>query len=52
MRYSILIGVRLEPRLILQVGYTLLPRFSLLYKPVEIQSRPAVDKYINRLFIR
>jgi hypothetical protein len=41
-----------QPRLILQVGYTLLPRFSLLYQPVAIESRPAVDKYINRLFIR
>jgi hypothetical protein len=41
-----------QPRLILQVGYTLLPRFSLLYKPMEVQPRPAVDKYINRLFIR
>src|SRR5262249_62371405 len=34
-----------RPRLILQVGYTLLPRFSLLYKPVELESRPAVDQY-------
>ncbi|MGH7308106.1 MAG: hypothetical protein ACREK6_05365 [Candidatus Rokuibacteriota bacterium] len=41
-----------QPRLVLQVGYTLLPRFSRLYKPMEVQSRPAVDKYINRLFIR
>jgi hypothetical protein len=41
-----------QPRLILQVGYTLLPRFTLLYQPVEIESRPAVDKYINRLYIR
>jgi hypothetical protein len=41
-----------RPRLVLQIGYTLLPRFSLLYKPMEIESRPAVDKYINRLFIR
>jgi hypothetical protein len=41
-----------RPRLILQVGYSILPRFTLLYKPVEIESRPAVDKYINRLFIR
>lgn len=41
-----------KPRLIFQVGYTLLPRFSLLYKPVEIKARPAVDKYINRLFVR
>jgi hypothetical protein len=41
-----------QPRLILQVGYTLLPRFSLLYKPVEIESRPAVDPYINRLYVR
>jgi len=41
-----------HPRLILQVGYTLLPRFSLLYKPVEIKSRPAVDQYINRLYVR
>ena len=41
-----------QPRLVLQVGYTLLPRFSLLYKPVEIESRPAIDKYINRLYIR
>jgi len=41
-----------RPRLLLQIGYTLLPRFSLLYKPMEIESRPAVDKYINRLFLR
>jgi hypothetical protein len=41
-----------HPRLIFQVGYTLLPRFSLLYKPVEIESRPAVDRYINRLYVR
>ena len=41
-----------QPRLVLQVGYTLLPRFSLLYKPVEIESRPDIDKYINRLYIR
>jgi hypothetical protein len=40
-----------QPRLILQVGYSLLPRFSLLYKPVEIESRPAVDRYINRLYV-
>ena len=41
-----------RPRLIFQVGYTLLPRFSLLYKPVEIESCPAVDPYINRLYVR
>lgn len=42
----------IHPRLVLQVGYTLLPRFSLLYEPVEIESRPAVDQYINRLYVR
>jgi hypothetical protein len=41
-----------QPRLVLQVGYTLLPRFELLYKPIEIESRPAIDKYINRLYVR
>jgi len=41
-----------QPRLILQVGYTLLPRFALLYKPLEIESRPDIDKYINRLYVR
>jgi hypothetical protein len=41
-----------KPRLILQVGYTLLPRFSLLYKPVEVESRLAIDQYINRLYVR
>ena len=41
-----------KPRLMLEVGYTLLPVFALLYKPVEIEPRPAVDKYINRLLIR
>jgi hypothetical protein len=41
-----------RPRLVLQIGYTLLPRFSLLYKPMDIEPRPVVDKYINRLFIR
>lgn len=41
-----------QPRLVLQVGYTLLPRFSLLYKPIDVRPRLAVDKYINRLFIR
>jgi hypothetical protein len=40
-----------RPRLVLQVGYTLLPRFSLLYRPMDMQPRPAVDKYINRLYI-
>jgi hypothetical protein len=41
-----------HPRLVLQVGYTLLPRFSLLYQPMDIRPRPPVDRYINRLFIR
>jgi hypothetical protein len=41
-----------QPRLVLQVGYTLLPRFEMLYKPIEIESRPAIDKYINRLYVR
>ena len=41
-----------QPRLVLQVAYTLLPRFELLYKPIEIESRPAIDKYNNRLYIR
>jgi hypothetical protein len=41
-----------QPRLVLQVAYTLLPRFQLLYKPAEIESRPAVDPYINRLYVR
>ena len=41
-----------QPRLIFQIGYSLLPRFSLLYKPLEIESRPAVDQYINRLYVR
>jgi len=41
-----------QPRLVLQVGYTLLPRFELLYRPIEIESRLAIDKYINRLYVR
>lgn len=41
-----------RPRLVLQVGYTLLPRFSLLYTPIDIRPRPAVDPYVNRLFLR
>jgi len=41
-----------QPRLILAVGYSLLPRFLSAYRPVEIEPRPAVDKYINRLYIR
>jgi hypothetical protein len=41
-----------QPRLVLQVAYTLLPRFSLLYNPVQIESRPVVDQYINRLYVR
>lgn len=41
-----------QPRPVLQVGYSLLPRFSLLYKPVEVESRPTFDKYVNRLYVR
>src|SRR4030095_11985620 len=41
-----------QPRLVLQVGYTLLPRFEMLYNPIEIESRPAIDNYINRLYVR
>jgi hypothetical protein len=41
-----------RPRLMLTVGYTILPVFAMLYKkPLTINSTPAVDKYINRLFV-
>ena len=41
-----------RPRLMLTVGYSLLPVFAMLYEPMSIEPRPSVEKYINRLFVR
>ena len=41
-----------RPRLMLKVGYSILPVFAMLYEPMAIEPRPAVDKYINRLFVK
>ena len=40
-----------RPRLILQVQYSLLPVFSLLYRPVAAEARPGLDPYVNRLLL-
>ena len=39
-------------RLMLAIGYSILPVFALLYEPMAVEPRPPVDKYINRLFVR
>ena len=43
---------KLGPRLIFEVQYSLLPVFAFGYKPVALESAPAVDPYINRLMIK
>jgi hypothetical protein len=43
---------RRRARLMLEVGYSILPNFALKYRPLESNPRPPVDKYINRLLIR
>jgi hypothetical protein len=43
---------RRRARLMLEVGYSILPNFALKYRPLEFNPRPPVDKYINRLLIR
>ena len=40
------------PRLMLEVGYTVLPAFALNYQPLNISPRPDIDRYINRLLVR
>jgi hypothetical protein len=41
------------PRLMLEVGYTLLPVFALDYRPAPLTpSRPDLDRYINRLIVQ
>lgn len=40
-----------KTRLMLEVGYSVLPVFAFRYKPLHIQPRPRVDRYINRLLI-
>jgi hypothetical protein len=40
------------PRLMLEVGYTMLPVFALRYQPTSISPRPDIDRYINRLIVR
>lgn len=40
-----------RPRLILQVQYSLLPVFALLYRPVAAEPRPGLDPYVNRLLL-
>jgi hypothetical protein len=41
----------LKPRLILQAGYSLLPIFAFLYRPILVEWRPPVDAYVNRLLL-
>ena len=40
-----------KPRLMLEVGYSVLPVFAIRYKPLRIEPRPRVDRYINRLLL-
>ena len=40
------------PRLMLEVGYTLLPVYAFDYRPVTLTRRLGLDKYINRLIVR
>ena len=40
-----------RPRLILQAQYSLLPVFSLLYRPMPAEPRPGLDPYVSRLLI-
>lgn len=38
-------------RLMLEVGYSVLPVFAIRYRPIALQPRPAVDPYVNRLLL-
>jgi hypothetical protein len=40
-----------KTRLMLEVGYSVLPVFAFRYKPLHIEPRPRVDRYINRLLL-
>jgi hypothetical protein len=39
-------------RLMLEVGYTILPVFALNYRPARMNPRPDVNRYINRLIVQ
>jgi len=38
-------------RLMLEVGYSVLPSFALNYSPLRISPSPPVDRYVNRLLL-
>jgi hypothetical protein len=38
-------------RLMLEVGYSILPNFALKYSPLKFSPHPPVNKYINRLLL-
>ena len=38
-------------RLMLEIGYSVLPSFVLDYRPIRLDPRPNVDAYINRLLL-
>jgi hypothetical protein len=40
------------PRLMLEVGYTILPVYALRYEPAAINLGLDIDKYINRLLVK
>jgi hypothetical protein len=40
-----------KPRLMLEVGYSVLPVFAIRYQPVALRPRPPVDAYVNRLLL-
>ena len=40
-----------RPRLMLIAQYSLLPVFAFNYRPLNLQPRPSVDPYVNRLLI-
>jgi hypothetical protein len=41
-----------RPRLLLEVGYSILPVFALQYRPIPIAHGQALDPYVNRLLLR
>ena len=41
-----------EPRLMLEIGYSILPIFAFQYTPALIRTAPRVDGYINRLILQ
>ncbi len=42
---------RTRPRVMLEVGYSVLPIFALQYRPMLVEHVPALDRYVNRLLV-